>query len=408
MFYIRIDPKNTTVAEIIKKQIVKFAPKSKDGFHDVLKSRVNDYFETNNLSPYSNSKMYIKTAIMLSMYFVPYLVIVSGLASSSIFLFYGLYALMGCGIVGIGTSVMHDSNHGAYSENKFLNRTLGAVLNLLGGYALNWRIQHNILHHTYTNIQGLDEDIEAGKGLRMTPDKPLMKFHRYQHIYAWGLYCLMNVYWIIAKDYKMLFQYSKNGMLQNQKTTLGKTVLELSLLKVLYIAYMVVLPIIFSGFAWYHIVFGMLIMHIIAGFSLAVIFQPAHVVETSDYAPPSDDRKMENSWAVHQVRNTADFAPNNKFVSWYIGGLNFQIEHHLFPHVCHVHYPEIAKIVAKTANEFDIPYHVMPTFRSAIYAHGKMLKYLGRNADRPSPEMILELAPVMVLPAAKSAVAVTA
>jgi linoleoyl-CoA desaturase len=370
------------VAEIVKKQIVKFAPKGKDSFYDVVKLRVNEYFVTNNISPYSNSAMYIKTAAMLSMYFVPYIFIVTGLASVNILLFYGLWFVMGCGIVGIGTSVMHDSNHGAYSENKALNNFLGSVLNLLGGYALNWKIQHNILHHTYTNIHGLDEDIEAGAGMRMTPDKPLKPFHRYQHIYAWGLYCLMNIYWVIAKDYKQLFKYSKNGLLQNQKTTLTKALIELSLLKVLYIAYIIVLPIMFSGLAWYHVVGGIVIMHVVAGFSLAAIFQPAHVVETSDYSPPSEDRKMENNWAVHQVMNTADFAPNNKLVCWFIGGLNFQIEHHLFPHICHVHYPKIAKIVAEVAREFNIPYQVMPTFRSALYAHGKMLKYLGRNEKR--------------------------
>ncbi len=173
---------------------------------------------------------------MLSMYFVPYLIIVTGLAHVSIWLFYGLWFVMGLGVVGIGTSVMHDSNHGAYSENKGFNNFLGSVLNLLGGYALNWKIQHNILHHTYTNIHGLDEDISAGAGMRMSPGKPLKKFHRYQHIYAWGLYCLMNVYWVVAKDYIQLFKYSKNGLLQNQKTTLRKTLIELSLLKVLYIA----------------------------------------------------------------------------------------------------------------------------------------------------------------------------
>ncbi len=326
--------------------------------------------------------MYIKTVAMLSMYFVPYIVIVTGLASVSLALFYALWFLMGVGIVGIGTSVMHDSNHGAYAENKAVNNFLGGVLNILGGYAVNWKIQHNILHHTYTNIEGLDEDIESGRVIRMTPEKPLFRFHRFQHIYAWFLYCLMNLYWITAKDYKMLFKYHKNDLLIKQKTTLRKALIELSLLKVLYIVYMIVLPIMFSGFAWYHIVLGIVIMHIIAGLSLACIFQPAHVVETSDYSPPSEDRKMENNWAVHQVLNTADFAPNNKLVCWFIGGLNFQIEHHLFPHVCHIHYPKIAKIVEDVATDFNLPYQVMPTFRSAVMAHGKMLKKLGR-IERP-------------------------
>jgi len=367
------------VAEIIKRQIVKFAPKGKPSFHDVVRSQVNEYFKVNNISPYSNSRMYVKTVVMLSLYFVPYMFIVTGTASVSLWLFYGLYLLMGLGIVGIGTSVMHDSNHGAYTDNDTINNLLGSVLNILGGYSLNWKIQHNVLHHTYTNIEGLDEDINSGFILRMSPEKPLRKFHRFQHLYAWGLYCLMNIYWVTAKDYIHLFRYDKNNLLQNQKTTLRKALIELSLLKVLYVIYMIVLPIMFSGEAWYHVVLGILAMHVVAGFSLAVIFQPAHVVETSDYSRPSEDRKMVNNWAVHQVMNTADFAQDNKLVSWFIGGLNFQIEHHLFPQVCHVHYPAIARIVESVANDFNLPYQVMPTFGSAIAAHGKMLKKLGNN-----------------------------
>lgn len=364
---------------VVKKQIVKFAPKGKDSFYDVVKSRVNDYFQTNNISPYSNTTMYVKTVAMVSMYFVPYIVIVSGIASVSLPLFYAMWVVMGLGIVGIGTSVMHDSNHGAYTENKSVNNFLGSLLNILGGYSLNWKIQHNILHHTYTNIEGLDEDIEAGPILRMSPEKKLRKFHRFQHLYAWAVYCIMNLYWITAKDYLMLFRYHKNGLLVKQKTTLTKTLIELTLLKVLYVAYVIVVPIMFAHVAWYHVVLGIVAMHVLAGFGLACIFQPAHVVETSDYARPSDERKMENNWAIHQVMNTADFAPNNKLVCWFIGGLNFQIEHHLFPHICHVHYPQIAKIVADVAGEFNIPYQVMPTFRSALLAHGKMLYKLGHN-----------------------------
>jgi linoleoyl-CoA desaturase len=367
------------MAEIVKKQIVKFAPKGTESFYDVVKARVNEYFQTNNISPYSNSAMYVKTAAMISMYFVPYLVIVTGLASVSLWLFYPLWLLMGLGIVGIGCSVMHDSNHGAYADNDRVNRFLGSLLNVIGGYAINWKIQHNILHHTYTNIQGLDEDIDAGKGLRMSPEKPLKPFHKYQHIYAWPLYSLMNIYWILFKDYKLLFRYHKNNLLAKQKTTLKKSLIELSLLKVFYIIYMIAMPIAFAKVGWYHVVGGLVVMHLVAGFSLAVIFQPAHVVGTSDYAKPNEDRRMENSWAVHQVLNTANFAPDNKLVSWFIGGLNYQIEHHLFPQVCHIHYPKISGIVKDVATEFGIPYQVMPTFAGAIAEHGKMLKKLGSN-----------------------------
>jgi len=364
-----------------KKQIVKFAPKGTPSFQDTIKHRVDEYFKEKNISTHANAKMRIKTIAMVSMYFVPLIAIISGVLASHLWLFYAAWIVMGAGLVGIGTSVMHDSNHGAYSTNKLVNKSLGGLLNILGGFAPNWRIQHNILHHTYTNLDGLDEDIEGTKLLRMSPHQPLEKYHRFQHLYCWALYCIMNLYWITVKDYRLLVRYDKNGLLVKEKLTLKQAVLKLSLLKVVYVAYILVLPILFSGVAWYHILIGFLILHIIAGFSLAVIFQPAHVMEEAEFPSPDDNRKMEKSWAVHQLLNTVDFAPDNKLVSWFIGGLNFQIEHHLFPHVCHVHYPALAKIVQGTAQEFGLKYQMVPTFRGAIYKHGMMLKALGKSVN---------------------------
>lgn len=360
-----------------KKQFVKFAPKGQNSFYDTVKARVDDYFKTNNFDEQANRKMKIKTVAMLSFYFVPYLLMVTGLLSFSLWAFYASWVIMGIGIVGIGTSVMHDSNHGSYSTNDRLNDFLGGVLNILGGYSRNWKIQHNILHHTYTNVQGLDEDIEAGFLLRMSPQKEKLKIHKYQHIYAWFLYLFMNLFWVVAKDYRMLFQYNKNGMLKKEKISLNQGLIELTIYKIIYIGYIFVLPIMFSGFSWGQVVLGFIAMHMIAGLSLALIFQPAHVMETSTYPTPSIERKMEDSWAVHQMLNTTDFSQGSVITSWFIGGLNYQIEHHLFPNVCHVHYPAIAPIVEYTAKEFDIPYNVERTFWDAIYKHGKMLKQLG-------------------------------
>ena len=187
---------------------------------------------------------------MLLLYFVPYVLIVTGSVSSHLLLFYGSWVLMGLGIVGIGTSVMHDSNHGAYSENKVVNSLLGNILNILGGYSRNWRIQHNILHHTYTNLEGLDEDIDAGILLRMTPNKPRYAFHRFQHLYAWFLYMIMNLFWVTVKDFRQLIRYDKEGLLRKEKVTLRKAVWELSLLKVLYAAYIILLPLLFANVAW--------------------------------------------------------------------------------------------------------------------------------------------------------------
>ncbi|HRO42181.1 MAG TPA: acyl-CoA desaturase [Flavipsychrobacter sp.] len=363
-----------------KKALVKFAPKGEDSFYDTVRQRVEDYFKTNNISKYANRAMMLKTIVMISLYFVPYLAVVTGLVATPLWLFYGAWILMGLGIVGIGTSVMHDSNHGSYSNKQYINGFLGSLLNILGGYSRNWRIQHNILHHTYTNLDGLDEDIEAGVLLRMSPHKPRHNFHRFQHVYAWFLYMLMNLFWVTVKDFRQLGRYDKEGLLKKEKVTLRQAVLELSLLKVIYVAYIIVLPLMFSGVAWYHVVLGFVGMHMMAGLGLACIFQPAHVMETSTYPEPTPARKVEDTWAVHQVLNTTNFAPDSSVTAWFIGGLNYQIEHHLFPQICHIHYPKIAPIVEKTAQEFNIPYNVQKTFAHALLEHRRMLKILGRTS----------------------------
>lgn len=366
-----------------ERRLVKYAPKGQASFYDTVKERVRTYFEQTGQSPSADQRMYWKSAAMLAMYFVPLVAILAGVGQYSLGLFYACWVLMGLGLVGIGTSIMHDSNHGSYSTSKVVNYIMGGIINLMGAYTVNWRIQHNILHHTYTNVSGLDDDIDSGKLLRMSPHQEYHSFQKWQHIYCWPLYALMNIYWVFAKDYKQAFQFEREGLLRKEKKTLKQALWEITAMRLFYFAYTVVLPIFISGVAWYHVVLGFVLVQVIAGFSLACIFQPAHVMETSDYAQPDDQRKMENSWAVHQVLNTANFAPRNKLLTWFIGGLNRQIEHHLFPQICHVHYPALAKIVKKTAKEFDLPYHEYPTFRNALKAHYEMLKELGK----PQPQL---------------------
>lgn len=363
-----------------KLSLVKFAPKGANSFHDAVKARVEEYFNTNNISKQHNSTMVFKTLAMLAMYFIPFTLISTGVASVSLLLFYGLWMVMGAGIAGIGSSVMHDSNHGAYSNNKTVNSILGGLLNIIGGYDRNWRIQHNILHHTYTNLDGLDEDIDAGILLRMSPNAKHIGMHRYQHFYAWLLYGIMNIYWVTVKDYKCLIKYGRNGLLKKEKISLRNALIEMTLYKLFYFSYMLILPILFANVAWYHVLLGFAVMHLVGGLLLACIFQLAHVMETSEYPKTEEGKKMESSWAVHQLLNTANFAPNNKLLSWYIGGLNFQIEHHLFPNICHVHYPKLSKIVQQVAKEYNVPYHVQPRFRTALKKHALMLKELGRPA----------------------------
>ena len=374
---------NTSILSqtISKLNIVRFAPKTSESFYDELRKRIDAYFQRKDISKLANSKMRLKTLAMISIYLVPFALILSGIASGSILVFLGLWVVMGVGMVGIGTSIMHDSNHGSYSEKKGVNKLLGSIIVLVGGYHVTWRIQHNILHHTYTNIEGLDGDIETGGLLRFSPHSKHHKLHRFQHIYAWFLYGLLTFQWATIKDFAAVIEYNKKDLLKKEKRSLSRAIWEITGLKLFYYGIFIGLPILFSGFAWGWVLLGFFIMHFVAGLALSCIFQLAHVMEEAEFPAPLEGNKMENNWAVHQVLNTINFSPRSRIMSWFIGGLNYQIEHHLFPHICHVHYPELSKIVRRTATKWGIPYQQEPTFVSALIGHGRMLRKLGSQKD---------------------------
>jgi len=356
---------------------IKFAPQNPD-FFSTLNQRVNEYFKSGKISRHANLEMKLKTVFMYALYFMPFVLMITG-GISNPWIMLAMCMLMGVGMAGIGLSVMHDANHGAYSNKKWINQIIGYSLNIVGGNAFNWKVQHNVLHHTYTNIHEVDEDISPRGVLRMTPCGEWKSFHRYQHIYAWFIYGLLTFVWVLVKDFARLVRYQKDGLVKKQKADIRAEWAILIATKLFYFGYILVIPMLVLSITWWQWVIGFLAMHYVSGFILAIIFQPAHVIDGTEYPMPDDDGNMENSWAIHQLRTTTNFANNSRLLSWYVGGLNFQIEHHLFPHVCHVHYKKISGIVKQTAEEFGLPYKSIPTFLGALSGHKKLLKELGQR-----------------------------
>jgi linoleoyl-CoA desaturase len=357
---------------------IKFSNARNQDFMGSVRSRVMNYFEENGISVYGNYRMVLKTVFMLALYLVPYfLVILAGISNPWINA--ALWAFMGIGSAGIGLSIMHDANHASYSPNSKVNTWLGYLLNFIGGSAANWKLQHNYLHHAFTNIEGMDEDIDPGPVMRLSPHSRRLRIHRWQHIYGWFLYGLMTISWVLSKDYGQLRRYRDTGILQKQSKSYRTLLTELFISKLLFFGYLLVIPLILSPLVWWQTVLFFMLMHFIQGFILTVIFQPAHVMPTSEYPLPDQTGNMENSWAVHQMHTTSNFSPKSRLFSWYIGGLNYQIEHHLFPNICHIHYRNISGIVKQTALEFGIPYYEQKTFVHALVNHGRMLKRLGRE-----------------------------
>lgn len=359
------------------KPIVKFATRDPQQFFATLRKRVNTYFEENELAMTSNTQMILKTICMFGLYFIPYALILTGWFPFWMILI--LCFIMGLGKSGIGFSVMHDANHGAYTRNKTVGTLLGYTMNLIGGSKFTWMVQHNVLHHTYTNIYELDEDVDDKPILRLSPYGKLKSIHRYQHFYAIFLYMLMTLSWVVGKDFKQLRNYNKEGVTQQLGYNPTTQLLILVISKVLYILYMLVIPILVLNIAWWQWLIGFLLIHAVAGVLTATVFQLAHVVEGPTHHKPTEQGSMENTWAIHQLETTANFSRNSRLFAWFIGGLNFQIEHHLFPKICHIHYKAISDIVKKTALEHGLPYHDQRNYLTALGSHFRVLKRLGRN-----------------------------
>lgn len=319
--------------------------------------------------------MLLKTAGMLSIYFLPYIAMLT--LQPSVWLTLSLFFIMGIGMSGIGMGVMHDAVHGAYHEKGWVNKILGATIYLISGNVTTWRLQHNILHHTYTNIEGLDDDLETSGLIRLHPNQPWKKMHKKQAWYAPLLYGLLTLNWVVMKDFKQLLRYQKTGLANFTKQELRNEWINLILTKALYFSLFIVLPLIFVPVAWYFVILGFVLMHFTAGFLLSFVFQLAHVVDHVETFDMPVSGKMDDAWMEHQLRTTSNFARKSKLVSWFVGGLNFQIEHHLFPNICHVHYPAMSKIVRETAAEFNLPYNEHIRLGEAIQAHMNSLRQYG-------------------------------
>lgn len=356
---------------------ITFPARNAEAFVRELKREVDQYFKSRGISSKANTAMMVKTAVLVLITFGSYgLVLV---LNPTFWPLLGLMVLMGIGFAGIGFAVTHDALHGAYSDNPKVNATIGRLFDILGANGYLWKITHNVIHHTYTNIEGVDEDLTVSPLLRLSPNSPLLWIHRFQPYYAFFAYGLSTLFWVFGKDYKYFFQ--KNlGPYEDKKHPVGEWV-NLFVTKGLYYTWALIIPIaVLSNVAWWQYLIAFLVMHLVAGFILGVIFQLAHVVEGPEFPAPDEQGRMEDQWLLHEMETTSNFARSNKLLTWYVGGLNYQVEHHLFPKVCSIHYPAISTIVERIAAKHGVPYYQQPTLMAAVRSHQRMLRAFGPEA----------------------------
>lgn len=356
-------------------QNIKFGRHSE--MRGVLRKRVHAYFKDNNLERRDQRAMYLKTVIIFAwlalsygvMVFAPVPGWVRGLAAVS----------LGLAASGVGFSVMHDAGHRAYSKSKRLNTFLFLSIDLLGASSYVWNIKHNIMHHSFANLDGHDDDIDVGWLARLSPEQERHGFHRFQHLYIWPLYGFLMFKWHFWDDFYS-WAAGKIGQRKMPRPK-GRDALTLVLGKLIWFTLAFVVPSFF--FPVLGVIAFYFVYSIVQGLMMAVVFQLAHCVEEAQFPAVPEDFKMETDWATHQLMTTVDFGRENRLLSWYIGGLNFQIEHHLFPGVSHIHYPAISKIVEHTCEEYGIPYAVQPSFFGGIRSHFRHLRTLGGAPKLP-------------------------
>lgn len=366
----------------MEEKVLNFSRIDKAKFFRTLNKRVNSYFKENNIKKTGNGKLYFKTAVVLTLFILP--IVLMYFIKMPLWLMLLLCVVVGFGMAGVGMNVMHDSIHESFSSKKWVNKIFGSTIYVMAGNVYNWQVQHNVLHHTFTNVHGHDDDIDTGGIMRFTKHDKWKGIYRLQQIYSVFLYGLLTINWALVVDFKQMRGYLKRKLSYGKSVNPKKEWTILVITKVLYYLIWIVLPLVFMDITWWQWLIGFFAMHYTAGIILSLIFQLAHVVPNVEMPVPDKEGNLEHTWAIHQLYTTSNFAPKNKFISWYTGGLNHQVEHHIFPNISHIHYGKISKIVKETAKEFNLPYNEYKTTRRAIIEHFKQLNLLGKKPSYAS------------------------
>ncbi len=348
------------------------------GFFRDLKQRVDAYFDANGLDRRDNPRMYVKTAIILAWFAASYVLLM--FVAATWWQATLLSLSLAFAATAVGFSIQHDANHGAYSRSPTVNRLLGNTLDLLGASSYVWHWKHNIFHHTYTNLNGADEDIDLGIFGRLSPSQPRRRIHRLQQFYLWLLYGFLLLKWQFVDDFKNIGQgrIARNRFPRPRRWGL----FELIGGKVIFACWAVVLPMVFHP--WWAALLLFAGTAFVVAVMTSIVFQLAHCVESSAFPSVPSTGKLPNTWAIHQVETTANFSQHNRLLTWYLGGLNFQIEHHLFPKICHVHYPKLSGIVAAVCAEYGVRYNAHNSLFPAMWSHWRWLREMGRPVARAS------------------------
>ncbi len=351
---------------------VKYKKDNEHSFFSVVNQRVNDYFVSNKLSKKTNAFGIFKAVFFCSVYIALYCGVIFANGNTTLLLicfpFIGFVQI--CLVLNMG----HEGVHSSFSENKTINHLFGYTFDLLGSSGYLWKMRHVYSHHPCPMVPDSDVDIQQTGMLTFMPMESPPNAFKYQKVYAPILYCFYTLNAILKRDWTDFFSYKIGSKtVKHSKAEAISFVVS----KIIYINYILVLPLIFSGCSWQMVLLGFFFMHVVASISAAVALFPAHLYEESIFPEPDENGEINTTWAEHQMSVTMDFGTRLPFAAFFFGGINYHAVHHLFPTVAHVHFPEIRKILVATAAEFEIPYNHRPSLNKAVVSHWRLLRKNG-------------------------------
>lgn len=352
---------------------LKFAKDEGTAFYKTLDARIREYFAENQLTYRGGNLMVFKIALYFALVAVFYALMIT---TSSLALFYSFYLLMSLFVLLTAFNVSHDAAHGVAVKSKKWNDILfNLSFNLQGNNAWIWKKYHNESHHLYTNVEGSDIDVLNNPLLRMTHTQPLKPWHKYQHIYGPVLYLLYSLNWFFFRETLMAIGYSSRTI---KIKIPPKEVFNLFFYKILYIGYMIVLPVYLLPFGWLHVLLAFLLNHFMVSIIFTAVLGVSHLSDKVIHPEPDENGRMNMSWPKLQMLTSADYNSGSVFFNWTLGGFNAHALHHLLPNICHVHYLKILPIFRQTAKEYGIEYIEMPYYK-ALISHFRFLKLMGRE-----------------------------
>lgn len=303
---------------------IKFLKEPKDGFYETLRFRVKIYFEENKLNRFADTPSVIKSVVFFFCFTgLYYLILHSG--KDPLWLFFTYWFMMGMFILFTAMSIIHDAAHGTFSKHKWVNEVLLRFMNLVGADGYIYRYKHKVSHHTYTNIPGVDIDLEQSSVVKVTPYTKTKKRHKYQHWYMQLLYPLyFTIFWLIIRDFKY-YKLEYMGTIKTKHTAFHYIFLVFS--KLFYFFYMLVLPYLILPYAFWMIIVGFFLLNLGSGVVAMFALLSNHVVEDSVFILPDANGHVNCSWGEHQLRTTDDFSPNSAFISFMFSGLNLHTAH---------------------------------------------------------------------------------